>query len=445
VRLQPGVSLVGRVSRADGSPAQASIEVGDPFSMLYFSVSTGADGSFRLDDLEAGEFVVRAESARHGRARATLRGASGETLAWEARLDPGGAIRGRVLDETGAPLAGWQLQALDEPGEHEEPDFAGAESDAEGRFVLADLHARPHRVEVRPPDLGLFAVLVVNGVRPEGEELVLRVTRAELPSVWFAGSLVDEVGAPVSDARLALFHPRLSRGRVFHPDARGNFEIGPCPPGPWTLRVSSPALPECPALVLGPRALGPEEVFDCGTLVLARGARLVVEVPELAPGLEPEFSVPIEGGWPVRLEREGAGRVWRSGPLAPGSHRLQLRGRGVATAQVAFEIRRGEEPRLALALVPGIALALRVQAPASAPDLPPRLRIVDATGATVLTEDLRLQTDAAGRVHAGDYGTEVALAPGLYRVEAWFEDGPRAAAELALEPGTPAALRLELR
>lgn len=443
VELQPGVTLVGRLTLPDGAPARGSVEIEGELDALSTGANADAEGRFRLEGLEAGELDVRATGRRGlGRARTTLRGAPGETLTWDACLSLGGAIRGRVFDESGAPLARWRVLAQDDPPVRDDHDYAQVETDAEGRFALQGLHDRPHRVEASPPEHLNIPVATVKGIHPEREELVLCIEAAQLPTVHVVGSVVDVLGQPVGDAQLAL-GKKAGTGLLFYPEPSGDFDIGPLPPGAWALIVSSPSHVDCPRLVLGPRELAPDEVWDCGTIVLAPGGTVFVAaaVGELGADAEPEFRVLREGVFPRPLEREGAG--WRSGPLQDGAYRLQVRGRGVAATQLPFEIRNGETTRLEVALHPGPRVEIRVGAPAAGEGAQPTLRITRGDE-LVLEDQIWLREDAGGYAHPGDYGTEVSLAPGRYRVEAWLEDGPRTAAELQVEAGEPTTLRLAL-
>lgn len=444
VRLEPGVTLAGRILLADGRQARATVELGGSFGILRSFTDTDADGRFRLEGLEAGELAVHANGGRDGEARATLLGASGETLAWDAVLVPGGEIRGRVLDETGAPLAGWQVRVEDAPHVLEDPDLDFAQTDAEGRFVFQDMHARPHRVEVRSPASREFPLAVATRVRPASEELEFVVEAAARPSATILGRIVDELGNAADGAQLVLGRERLSRGTLHYPEPSGRFELGPLPPGKWVLMAVSPELKELPRVVLGPRELAAHETWDCGTVVLTRGGTLTLTARALAPEAEPSFSVLREGAPPAGLTREG--EIWRSGPLQAGAYRLQVRGRGVAAQQQPFEIREGDVTRLELVLAAGQTIPIHIRVADAGEETSVQLSVRDARGVEVLADAPWLRPDAEGIVHPGDYGTEVALAPGTYRVEAWLEDGRRTSAELRAGEGEAAEpLVLELR
>jgi len=372
-----------------------------------------------------------------------LHGAPGETLTWEARLVKGGEIRGLVVDETGAPLAGWAVRVEDDPHVPEDHDLDFAETDAEGRFVVQDMHERPHRVELCSPDNREFPVAVARNVRPGTGELRLQVESERWPSVFLAGRVVDELGKPTDGAQLVLGRETLRGGRLHYPDPTGAFELGPLPPGTWLLRAGSPELPDVPSVVLGPRELAPGETWDCGTIVLGRGGVLAVTARGLASGAEPSFGVQREGVFPLSLWRDGD--AWRSGPLQAGPYHLQVSGTGVAALRLPFEIRAGETTRLDLDLAAGQLVTIRAHAEGAGEMAQPRLRILDARGEIVLDGSLWFRPDAEGLVHPGDYGTQLALLPGEYRVEVGFDDGPRSTAPFQVAACVAAALDLDLR
>jgi hypothetical protein len=140
-----------------------------------------------------------------------------------------------------------------------------------------------------------------------------------------------------------------------------------------------------------------------------------------------------------------AGETWSSPALQAGAYHLQVRGRGIAAARHPFVIQDGETTRLAPELRPGQTFTLRLRVPGGGEEARLGLRIRDALGAEVLTDTPWLWPDAEGNVHPGDFGTEVALAPGTYQVEAWHADGRRPAADLRADGAADGTLVLELR
>jgi hypothetical protein len=269
--LAPGVDLVGRVVTSDGQPARADVSSGLPVGWLAFLTTTDEEGRFRLEDLAPGEFEVSAEGEA-GSASATLRGAAGETVVWEPVLARGGAIRGVLLDEREAGVAGYFILVEDESplaeGACSSP--GGVKTDAGGRFVIDGLGDHAHRIEAHPLGPVLFPVAVATGVFPEREDVRLQITPASRPSVWIAGTVVDASGTAVANAQVIPASRSHERSPRVTTDAQGNFELGPYPPGTWELVVEPPsARAEVGRARLGPRELGAGETWDCGTILLA--------------------------------------------------------------------------------------------------------------------------------------------------------------------------------
>ena len=87
------------------------------------AVTTDGQGRFRINDLEPGTYRLTAQRngfARQeygqrapGRPGTTLKVAAGETIRdLVFRLVPGGAVGGRISDQTGAPLPAMTVQLL---------------------------------------------------------------------------------------------------------------------------------------------------------------------------------------------------------------------------------------------------------------------------------------------------------------------------------------------
>jgi len=438
VELGPGVTLVGRVVDPEQRPLDAQVSIGHADGRFGTWTHTDPDGRFRLEDLEPGELEV---IATHERARtsAMLRGAAGETLSWEAVLEQGGAIRGRLVDERGVGLAGWFVVAEDEPPRA--PDACATtdhrRTDAQGRFVFEGLGQHRHHLEAFDPRAPWrYPSAVGSGVVPGGEEVVLRVDPELRSSVRIRGTVVDESGRALANAVLRASQPDFRRGLEVTSAPDGSFELGPGPPGDWSLRVGAPEHPDCPELALGPRALGADETWECGSIALLPGGTLLAHGAP-GPGGSPSLAVLRGTSFHARMLAEGAS--WRSQPLAPGEYRLALLGEGIAAALLPFEVHSGATTELEIPLAAGLPVSVRVAADSRGTGRRPVLRIDDANGTTCLEQELWFRPD-------GDYGLELALAPGSYRLEAWLAGGGKDGAEIAVgAQGGGSAVVLELR
>ncbi|HEX6886283.1 MAG TPA: sigma-70 family RNA polymerase sigma factor [Planctomycetota bacterium] len=270
-------------------------------------------------------------------------------------LEPGGtaalelagpepcALRGEVRSG-GVALAGASVWLRPAQGGTRGPAPAlRARTDGRGHFELRGLAPGRYALEVLHPERAQAErrTLELDGTQAE---LVLELSEARL-----AGRVVDELGAPVAGARLALLVERGrggARGQA-GTDAEGRFElVGVEPARALRLEVTAPG-----------RATLQREVEATGApLELV----LVPEVPlalELTGTPRPFLELVAEGPEGQRLGFYlGHGSTLDLPGLGPGTWRLTLRaGRGA----------RGEEPpwHAAVELVAGVPVTLPVELP----------------------------------------------------------------------------------
>lgn len=215
-------------------------------------------------------------------------------------------------------------------------------------------------------------------------------------------------GAPIEDVQ---------------PDT-GRFDLGPFPPGEWSLWV---LLPNGPEQVLGPKRLGPNEIWDLGpTLVQLPGTLLVRFERDEGVASDPQLKLRVtQQGKSRACEFDCDGESARSKPLAPGEYEVRSSGSTAASDQVRFTIRPGERSELALRLRSGVVRNLRVVDAA----LDPAVRLA---ALVVRASDGRLVHNA--RVWVGDASPVAALTLpiGSYSLVATSGTGKRAEASLVV-------------
>lgn len=218
----PG-ALDGRVLAASGRPvAGATVRVFattgprrdfmkqlfDVFSALdrepvpEAETTTGRDGRFEFESLPPGTVCIEAAASGHRSAyvsAAVVPGAPTATLT--LRLTPGRVIRGTVVDENGAPLAGARVAAV--PGQM---DFDAVmygrrftSSDARGRFEFLGA--------ARDADLMLVAAYsgrpaVMSELAPNANDVTLTIRSGATLDVHI---LAADGKTPVADAEVSLF------------------------------------------------------------------------------------------------------------------------------------------------------------------------------------------------------------------------------------------------
>jgi protocatechuate 3,4-dioxygenase beta subunit len=116
VALAVGHKLTGKLRARDGKPiagGEIALAEGEG-TVLPRTTDSGADGSFVLDGVLAGDYVItaRAEGFYPGEPRPVRMQKTAQTL--ELRLDPGATIEGRIVDERAQPVAGARVEVAGE-------------------------------------------------------------------------------------------------------------------------------------------------------------------------------------------------------------------------------------------------------------------------------------------------------------------------------------------
>lgn len=229
--LIPGSAIEGVVKdeRTDEPVAGASVRALRTPGVMYAAerrVTAGSDGRFRITGLKPGDWQLEAGAPpRHTRERTHVALAVAEQVAAvELRVAVTPVIRGRVIDERGAPAPGVELRAIGYR------DNGAATADGNGSFEMQGL----------PP--GNYTL--------SGESK--RYLRAKGTNVWLGDKDVDGVVVVVQRGLVVKGHvePRQPC------DVQYEFEAG---------SRRSPAVPDVATSMDGAFTLGP---FDAGAAKL---------------------------------------------------------------------------------------------------------------------------------------------------------------------------------
>jgi hypothetical protein len=222
VRDTAGAALPGtQVAVLD--PQTGGPGINDP------STQTDASGHYRLARVGPGRYIVR---FRHPHYRALQTEATlsveGEKCEVNAILEPGRRISGRVLDESGAPVAGAIVTASN--GEH-----GAATTDADGRFMIGGLGDQPIYCLASAPG---YAATLRRDVAPGTSDLEIRLPRAGKIS-----GRLDVAPLPRQFTLRLLHLDEETRGYypkrtvMFGDD--GEFSLENLPPGTYKLEVEA--------------------------------------------------------------------------------------------------------------------------------------------------------------------------------------------------------------
>jgi len=339
-RPLPEALVAHRLSGARDGPEASTVRAADAEGRLEWSELAPGAHAFRViggafGAEEPGMPWTRVELAPDAATELELSGFGASVLRGEVRTG-GQALSGATV---------WLRSAL---GGSRGPGAAlRARTDGRGRFELHGLAPGRYALEVQHPERALVERRILELDGAQGEVVL------ELSDALLAGRIVDEHGAPVVGARLALAAERgRGPGNEAATDAEGRFElVGVEPARALRLEVTAPG-----------RATLQREVEATGApLELV----LVPEVPltlELAGAPRPFLELVAEGPQGERLGffLGGGPRLELHG-LGPGPWRLALRaGRGArgeaAPWSAAVEL-------VTVELVPGVPRTLPLELP----------------------------------------------------------------------------------
>ena len=266
VSLRPGGVLTGTVRDADGiAVVGAEVEQARNDFPARVSQETDSDGSFRFEDLPRGEMTVDVKTAGFPSQQRAFTFVGTELQTWEVVLQPGDAIRGRLVDQSGQPLVGWWVQTR---GANR-----CAKTDDDGRFVIAE--PTDSALVVRD-QMGFVAERTrFEDVHPAPHEQSFVVPADSAPSAHLRGVCRDPDGSPLPDVELSLDQDRwpvLMENNSSAAD--GRFSVGPLPPGRYRL-LPHHAQFAFPSLDV---ELRPDDRHELGDLTAVRPARLVVRL-----------------------------------------------------------------------------------------------------------------------------------------------------------------------
>lgn len=169
------------------------------------------DGSFEVADLAPGSYELQVSHPQYspGRAVVTLP-ASGRLDGVEVRLEPGVKIRGRVLDESGAPVADAFVLLLDpQSGAPVPGDPRGRMTGTDGAFELAGVAPGTWSLVASAAGYAPSAPVVVDATAG-AENVVLRVT----PGGRVEATVVESSGAPAAGVPVTLVESATGRAAL---------------------------------------------------------------------------------------------------------------------------------------------------------------------------------------------------------------------------------------
>jgi protocatechuate 3,4-dioxygenase beta subunit len=204
-------------------------------------------GRYQIDGLEPGEYGFWADDGRRGAFFAgekLVKLGEGETREYDIELAWGARIVGTVVDRAGAPVANANVR-FNSDGDIE----ARCSTDAAGAFVCASLQGgKSYTASVFPTNNAAraFSFVSTPASIPVGSDATVEgvVLAIDSKTLAITGTVVDETGSPVVDARvLATGNAQEFDAWVNPPmamtDSEGRFRIDKLPPGDYEVRAET--------------------------------------------------------------------------------------------------------------------------------------------------------------------------------------------------------------
>lgn len=334
-----------------GAPQDDPLLDGLQAEPVAVSVEAASDGTFLLPELAAGGWRIEAAAPGLAIAEREILLDPGERLLLDPLvLEPGRALRGRVLSRQGEELAGVEIEAVEPPG------AVRATTGVDGRFQVDIDPARRLRLAFRTPDMAPQEIVVDPAALEDDEELTVVMS----PAGWILARVrtrVEGEDGPCVGCRILV---RPTRGRAGEAlpstdrlpltDSYGETTSGPLAPGVY--RVIEPRVEHLGSTVVEDSEarwrLAEVVAGEVTEVLLGRSEEsLRVDIDNLPDGL-----------W-VLSSRASSGRVERRPPEADGGYLLERRpGEDLLLTLHHFDLAAQAELQIELAWVPGAASPL---------------------------------------------------------------------------------------
>lgn len=432
IHLLAGATVFGTVRDQAGSAlAKVEIRAGDWQDFGAPRVRTAEDGAFRIEGLPPGQVRFHVSDDDRGKLEQTLALANGEQQRWDPVLVAGLQLRGRVVDANDKPVQHCMVEARLENSRDGDDWWGFENTDAEGRFTLKNC-VTERTIGITFRRKSMFPELRLEGVVPSGEELLVKLPAEAW--CYLQGTVLGPDDTALPNVHISPYMQGGNGSPAETADGKtGAFRYGPYPPGVYSLTLSADGFP---TIRFGERVLGPNEVWDLGTIHFQPGGTLIAQLLGDTESLSQSVTLTVlddTGKFCDRLSTKDG--LAHSSPLAAGSYMLQTSGEALAAQTHAFVIRARQETRLDLPIRVGVQTTIRCTLPAT----------TNVPGVDLVVSNGRGEVVFRGSAWKGTDGlfSTFGLAPGEYAVLA-TAGGLRGEGQLVVSTA-PATLDLVLR
>ncbi len=235
LRFAGGTQVSGRVSDGTGSPvagAQAALVSPEGPPRMAASAQTGADGTFRMDDVPDGSYQLRADARGYATAAADPRVeiAGAPVTGLEVQLSAGTAVRGRLIGLEPQEAAGAQVTALMEAKRL----FSAGLVRPDGSYEIKGLmpgHWKVSAVAGRSGRTAQAAVEIGGATAEEHLDLELK------GGLRLTGTVL-RAGQPAAGMHVGIRHLKAGSGGTATTNHEGRFELAGLEPGPYQISVA---------------------------------------------------------------------------------------------------------------------------------------------------------------------------------------------------------------
>ena len=418
ISLQGGTRVSGHVTGLSSADV-SSVQVAASGSSGFFHVSAAdAAGAYEVDGVPAGplQLVARVISSARRTASTSVQVEDGsEEMTVDIAFPSDGSLSGRVT-KNGAAVAGERVVALPSPGSSA-TSTASAESDGAGAYQIAGLDNGDYDVRAQGPGGAARRTVSISG------ETALDI---DLPVISLSGSVV-EAGSnePVEGVNVSLdsgSEMNASSMKRAATDSLGKFQIADVDAADYQLSAQKQGWQT------STQPLSVTDTISGLSIALTRAQGITLVVSDGLTGFPLSgyhatvFSSAGAIAFDGALAADNTGRS-EIPQLAPGVYVFYVFGQGYATfiaPQVSIPC-----PPLQLALTPGGALVLRVEASASG--VPALLTTAGGLpylrSSFNLTGVFRLQPTAIPHVAPGSYTLTVQYPAGARTYPVQISEG----------------------
>ncbi|MEM8710954.1 MAG: carboxypeptidase-like regulatory domain-containing protein, partial [Planctomycetota bacterium] len=348
ISLTRGATITGTIRHADGSPAtEATVALGERYEQYEFlgrSATTDARGSYTVYGVKPGTQPIRAYERDKGKVSGQISAIAGGSAQWNAQLIIGRQVAGRLVNEHGDPLAGWQLGTKTT---NELWDRI-AKTEEDGSFTLNDVREDARWLAVA----GLRALQsgILMTVPIEEGPMLIRVPDRLRPSSSVRLQVLCDGVAPPKPALILITTEGYGR-RERNTDESGLVTMDSLKAGLAELKISAAGF----APVFMTAELRPNEVTEIPTVSLTRGGQVQVRFT-LPEGEDPaalpsQITVYSTDGQLVTYSNltEGSGSSDR---IAPGTYHIRMNGGGRIMQPLYVEVENGVTTKVEAELLP---------------------------------------------------------------------------------------------